>query len=135
MTAKGRSRRGQREDQLAVIATQVASLDTTMQGAKSAFLREDVRAQLPTAARNSIEGVFDAVQFLVAALTPEMRRPPSTSEAPIDGAGAGVPTLATGSVPPTPNGVAAAIVGTGLPMPAVRAAAPAAEEVPTQCVC
>ena len=114
------------ENQLACIATQVASLDTTMQGARSALVREDVRAQLPPAARNSIEGMFDAVQFLVAALTPEMRRPISTSEAPIVSAGAGVPTLATGSVPPTPNGVAAATAGAGQLMPAAGAGPPSA---------
>ena len=96
------------EDQLACIATQVASLDTTMRGARSALIREDVTANLAPAAKVSIDAMFDAVQFLVAALTPEMRRPISTSEAPIGSAGAGVPTLAAGSHPPTPNGVAAA---------------------------
>ena len=77
------------------------------------MVREDVKAQLPEVARTSIEGLFDAVQFLVAALTPEMRQAITTSEAPITGAGAGVPTLAAGSGPPTPNGIVAVAVGGG----------------------
>ena len=105
------------EDQLACIATQVASLDTTMQGARSALVREDVRAQLPQAARSSIEGVFEAVQFLVATLTPEMRRPVGTSEPPSGSGGASVPPLAAG-----PNGVAAATVEAGQPVPAAHPA-------------
>ena len=111
------------EDQLACIATQVASLDTTMRGARSALVREDVTANLAPAAKISIDALFDAVQFLVAALTPEMRRPITTNEAPIGSAGAGVPTLAAGSNPLTSSGGAAAIAGADQPMPDGGAAA------------
>ena len=84
-----------------------------MQGARSALVREDVRAQPPEVARTSIEGLFDAVQFMVASLTPEMRQLVTTNEAPIDGAGAGTPAPAVGAAPPAHSGTVAAAVQGG----------------------
>ena len=42
-------------DQLTHIHTQVACVDTVLQGARKALLREDVRVALPEIAKNSID--------------------------------------------------------------------------------